>query len=82
MDVMSVSSWREVLRLFRDLGVRSEEWPEYEEDVDLPVEQILLRSEHLADQLRTLMLPGSDEYYWARRICTYVRMGEVFYFCK
>ncbi|WP_129578492.1 MULTISPECIES: hypothetical protein [Sorangium] len=80
IEVMSNSSWQEVVEYFESLGVPREMWPVCESNIDAPLTRILSQNEDLRRVFRDVTL-GPVRPSWADFVFRTVAAGEFLFYC-
>ena len=79
-EVISVSSWRQVVDYFRSRGVPPDAWPAYETDIDLPLSDLISKNERLRRCLADIV-PDEECPEWGHIVWRLVRSGELLCYC-
>lgn len=80
IEVVSISSWREVRGFLLRSGVPEPLIPEFDDNIDLPVEDIRSRNAAIGPLIRGISTTPTGYDYWLSRVVAWVRAGEMFFF--
>ena len=80
MDVVSISSWRELQDHCESRGIARSRWPDFDDGFDVPLDEVREKNKQICELL--VELPPQDivEFYWLEKLVTYLKRGELFFY--
>lgn len=82
VEIVSISSWVELLDYCERMGIERTVWPGYEHEFDVPLEEVRKKNDRIREPLLQLTPEEISELRWLERIVSYVRRGELFFFAE
>jgi hypothetical protein len=82
IDVVSISSWVEILDYCERKGIPRSAWPEYEDGFDIPVVEVIEKGARLTELIERLPASEVAQLYWLERIASYLNNGNVIFFAR
>ncbi|WP_442483454.1 hypothetical protein [Aeoliella sp. SH292] len=83
-DLISYSTWKDLMAYGESLGVPVEVWPgftDYGNAIDVPLEEVAAMQSRLREVLGGLSAEAIGGNQLLSRICNYLRKGEQVFFC-
>jgi hypothetical protein len=80
-EVISHSSWKDLLEYFAARGVARDMWPTYETDIDIPLSEVVAQNERLRELVHKSSL-GAECPTWTELVINVICSGEIFFYCS
>lgn len=82
MDVVSISSWRAIVKYLSEFGINEEWWPEFVNAVDVPLDDVREKCIRLRFRINAVAELATSEQPWLQDVINYLKNGEQIFFAE